>query len=741
MKMDSPSPHNALDDNFQGLVGKPIDRIEGPLKVCGLAPYAYEVDEFEQPLYGWIVDSRIALGTLRDIDTSAAEKAPGVVHVMTHRNAPKQAPWGESGRDRFARARPQLHDDQVHACGQPVAFVVAQTLEQARAAAHLIRVDYAPRNGAYDMARHLADAVTPAEGDSGPADSAVGDFAGAFAGAAVRVESRFTTPNQCHAQMEPHAALAMWDGDRVTVHCSAQLLQSARKCLAATLAVPQKNVRIVSRYIGGGFGGKLPIYGDVILAALAARELGRPVKVALTRQQMFHTTTHRSETMQRVRLGASADGRLLAIGHDAIVHGGRRDDFYESAAVQTRTLYAGENRLTTHRRVPLDMPVADSMRAPGEAVGMLALEVAMDELSEVLGLDPIALRLANEPAEDPEKHVPWSTRQFRQCIEEGAKRFGWDERRPTPRATVRGRQWIGIGMAAATRGNLLMPSTCKVRLDGAGVLTAQMAMTDIGTGSYTVLTQVAAEMLGLPIDQVRMQLGDTDFPETAGSGGSFGAASAGSALFDACQNLRDALARKAGVDPGHAVFRAGHVGDGARSFRLAELAGTTGMEARGEIKPGAMEKKTSQQAYGAHFAEVAVDMDTGEVRLLRMLGVFAAGRILNRKTARSQVLGGMIWGVGAALFEAALLDPRHGTYVNHDLSEYHVPAHADIPALEAVFLHEVDPHANPLKIKGVGELGISGAGAAIGNAIYNACGVRLRDFPFTLDKVLAGLDD
>jgi xanthine dehydrogenase YagR molybdenum-binding subunit len=555
----------------------------------------------------------------------------------------------------------------------------------------------------------------------------------------VQLDAQYTTPVHIHAQMEPHASIAWWEGDRVVIHCSSQLLESAQKCVANTLQIPNEKVRIVSRYVGGGFGGKLPIYGDALLAAMAARQLGRPVKTALTRQQMFHVTTHRSDTIQRVRLGATRDGVLTAIAHESWSHTARFDDFYESAASATRSLYAAPNRMTKHRMVKLDLPVADSCRAPGEAVGLLALESAMDELAHQLAIDPIELRLRNEPKEDPEKRVPYSSRQLVACLKEGAARFGWSRRKPQPGQVRDGRWLVGIGMSAASRGNFLRPAKCKVRLDGDGLLTAKMSMTDIGTGSYTVFTQVAAEMLGLPPAKVNMQLGDSDFPETAGSGGSFGAASAGSALYDACEKLRTRLAQSAGIDPGQARFAGGKVAGSGKTATLATLAGSAGIEADGEIKPGDMGKKYSQQAYGAFFAEVAVDTESGEIRLRRMLGVFAAGRILNAKTARSQALGGMIWGVGGALHEEAVIDPRYGCFVNHDLAEYHVPAHADIPAIEAVYLPEIDDKTNPLKIKGVGELGISGAGAAVANAVFNACGVRIRDFPLTLDKVLAGL--
>jgi xanthine dehydrogenase YagR molybdenum-binding subunit len=395
--------------------------------------------------------------------------------------------------------------------------------------------------------------------------------------------------------------------------------------------------------------------------------------------------------------------------------------------------------MTRQRRVMLDLPVADSCRSPGEAVGMPVLECAMDELAEKLGMDPVQLRIVNEPGEAPEQHIPYSTRQLIPCLREGARRFGWERRNATPGQVRDGRFLIGMGMASASRSNKLQASQCKVKLGGDGVLVARMSMTDIGTGSYTVFTQVAAEMLGLPPEQVRIELGDSDFPATAGSGGSFGAASAGSALFDACDNLRRKLAQSAGIAPDDAEFADGRVRGGGKTATLAKLAGEEGIEADGQIKPGTMEKQYQQMSYGAFFVEVAVDTESGEVRLRRMLGVFAAGRILNAKTARSQLLGAMVWGVGTALHEEAALDGRFGFFANHDIAEYHIPVHADIPAIDVVLLPEVDDKANPLKIKGVGELGISGAAGAVANAIYNACGVRVRDFPITLDKVLAGL--
>jgi xanthine dehydrogenase YagR molybdenum-binding subunit len=600
-------------------------------------------------------------------------------------------------------------------------------------------VQYEAMAGQYRLQDHLDDAEKPSDEDK--PDSAEGDFETAFAASPVQVDVQYTTPMHIHAQMEPHAALAWWEGDRVVVHCSTQLLESAQKRIAHTLQIPQEKVRVVSRFIGGGFGGKLPVWADVILSVLASKVLRRPVKTALTRQQMFHLTSHRPDTVQRVRLGAQRDGTLLAIAHEAWCHSARLDDYLEPVCTSTRSLYAAPHRRTRQRRAKLDLPVADSCRAPGEAVGMPVLECAMDELAQALGMDPLQLRIANEPSEDPEKHVPFSTRQLVACLEEGARRFGWQRRHAQPGQVRDGRFLVGMGMACASRANKLQEAKCHVKLGGDGVLVARMSMTDIGTGSYTVFTQIAAEMLGLRPEQVRMELGDSDFPPTAGSGGSFGAASAGSALFEACEQLRRKLAQSAGIAPEDAEFADGHVRGGGKSATLAKLAGAAGIEADGEVQPGSMEKDYTQMAYGAFFVEVGVDTESGEVRLRRMLGVFAAGRILNAKTARSQLIGGMIWGVGTALHEEAALDARHGYFANHDIAEYHVPVHADIPAIEVVVLPEVDDKTNPLKIKGLGELGISGAAGAVANAVYNACGVRVREFPVTVDKVIEGLGE
>ncbi len=731
MKMDNPVGATPLDKG--GVLGSPMVRVDGRLKVTGAAKYAYEFKQAPEVAVGFVVQSTIGRGRIRSIDTRAAMAMPGVLLILSHENAPAQ------GTGAHTEAHPVLNSDRVEYWGQPVALVVAGSFEVARAAAYAVVVAYDEEHGHYAIGDGTAHATKPPARNGEPPDSAVGDFASAFAAAPVRIDVTYTTPPESHAMMEPHATIAWWDGDKLTLQTANQMLNRGQTIVGKTLNMPPSDVRILSPYIGGGFGAKLWANADAILAAIAARQLERPVKVGLTRQQVFHVTTHRSDTVQRLRLGAHTDGRIVAIGHDVFSGNTQTETGFEAAASQTRTLYAGPNRLTRHRLVALDIPIASAMRAPGEAPGLLALECAMDELAERLSMDPIELRRRNEPAEDPEKHIPYSSRHLIDCLDEGARRFSWNARDPQPGRRRDGQWLVGIGVASATRGNPLQASDARVRIGRDGMVDVRMAMTDIGTGTYTILTQIGAEMMGVPPAHVRVVMGDTDFPMASGSGGSFGAASSGSALYVACETLRAQLAKKAGVDPEAAVFADGRITSGGVSYSIAELAGPDGMEADGGIQPGSTLKEYSQQSYGAQFAEVGVDVDTGEVRLRRMLGVFTAGRILNAQTARSQAIGGMIFGVSGALEEMLMMDPRFGSYVNHDLAEYHVAVHADIPEIDAVFLPELDTKSNPLKSKGIGELGICGAGAAVANAIYNACGVRVRDYPITLDKVLRNL--
>ncbi|MER9235034.1 xanthine dehydrogenase family protein molybdopterin-binding subunit [Mesorhizobium sp. M0622] len=693
------------------VIGLPLDRIDGRLKVTGRATYAFEYAAQGSAAYGVIVSASIGKGRIAGIDARDAQRLPGVLLVLTKDNAPAQAPWGPVDLpDRFARAEPALNTDEVLYFGFPVAFVVAETFEQASAAAAMVRIRYNPIPGDYDLHAAGPAAENPGRIDgNAPADSATGDFESAFANAQVRIDAKYTTPYQHQAPMEPHATMAAWEGEMLTVHTSAQLTASPQEGLARTFNIPKEDVRIITRYVGGGFGSKLPYYVDATLAAIGARTLGRPVKVAMTRPQLFHTTTHRTASEQHIRLGADRDGRLTAYGQEALVHCARFDQFTEPVVDAARRLYAAPNRLTRHRRAKLDLPRSDSMRAPGEAIGLLGLECAMDELADALGLDPVELRLRNDTQSDPEQDRPFASRHLAEALREGAARFGWDKRVAKP-ASVRDGPWfVGLGVASAIRGDVLQSATARARLESDGRLTIELAMTDIGTGSYTILTQIAADTMDMPVDRVAVRLGDTRFPPTAGSGGSFGAATSGSAVLAACRKL------KAG-----------------------RASGTT--EALGSVTPADLDEAYSHAGFGAHFAEVGVDRDTGEVRVRRMLGVFAAGRILNAKTARSQMIGGMTWGIGSALLEENHVDLRFGSFINQDLANYHVAVNADVGAMDVVFLDEADPHGSPLGSKGVGELGICGAGAAIMNAIHNATGARIRDFPATSDKLLATLE-
>jgi xanthine dehydrogenase YagR molybdenum-binding subunit len=730
MEYDIPVRETPID--AARLTGQPMDRVDGKIKVSGAARYAYEIREAGDAAYGFLLTAGRGKGRIPRIDTGKAEAAPGVLLVWTYKNAPAQAAPSP-------KTVPQLVSENIVHDGEAIAVVVAESFEQAREASFLIEVAYEAADAAYDLAANTEKAETPPEGMFKP-DSGAGEFDKGFAAAPVQLDVTYTTPPQSQAMMEPHASYAHWEDDRLVIHTANQLLNAAQASIAATLQMPPEKVRVVAHYVGGGFGSKLKVFGDAILAALAARELRRPVKIALTRQQIFNHTTHRSASIQRLRLGAQRDGKLLAIAHESIVSNLPGKTFFEPVGLATTMLYAAPHRKISHRMVALDIPESASMRAPGEAVGMLALECAMDELAEQLEIDPIELRIKNEPSQNPEDGTPYSARKLIDCMREGADIFGWRERNKKPGTRREGNWLVGIGMASAVRGNLLQPSSAEVKLSQTGRLRVRTAMTDIGTGTYTILSQIAAELLGLEQGDVDVEIGDTDYPEAAGSGGSWGAASSGSSVFYACEALRTKLAAAAGFEPGAAVFENGLIRAGNKSRRIAELAGEDGITAEGKIEPGVLNDAYTQAGYGAHFAEVAVDADTGEIRVRRMLGVFAAGRILNPKTARSQAIGGMVFGIGAALTEDAVVDTRYGHFVNQDFAEYHIPVHADVPDIEAIYLPELDDKANPLKAKGVGELGISGAGAAIANAVYNACGVRIRDYPLTLDKVIAGLE-
>jgi xanthine dehydrogenase YagR molybdenum-binding subunit len=736
-------------------VGQPINRVEGPLKVTGRAAYAFEHWEAVQPLYGFILGATIGRGRMTGINTSRAEELPGVRLVMTYRNAPEQGTPDASIPSQYSRAFPVLSGPDIHHYGEPVALVVATTFEQARAAANLIDVDYAAEPGRYDFAASQDQAYAPKTVKSRwDTDTAVGDFESAFETAAVKVDQRYTTPYEFSQPMEPQAALAVPSGEDLTVYVSAQVVAAAQSSIARTLLIDPQRIHVVSLYVGGGFGSKLGIHSETILAAMAARQLNQPVKLAMTRQQIFHLVGMRPTSSQRVRLGAGRDGRLVAIAHEANMHTSPQWEYVEQTATTSRSLYAAPNRLTRHRLTPLDLQRGEDVRAPGEAPGLLAVESAMDELAHALGMDPVDLRVLNEPTRDPERGVPFSDRRLVECLREGAHRFGWD-RRPAHPASVREGRWlVGYGMAAAIRLHFQGATKARVRIGPDGSAVVQSDMTDIGTGTYTIMTQVAADALGLALDLVRVELGRSEFPVSAGSGGSWGAANISNAIHLACEALRNKLLDSVrtdgrsplhGLNPKEAVFSEGRVTIGGASEALSEIVARNhpeGLEGEGGIVGMADEpnyRAYSIHTYGAHFVEVGVDVDTAEIRVRRMLGVFAPGRVLNAKTARSQLIGGMVWGVSAALHEEAVLDTRSGAFVNCDLAHYLVPVHADIPELDAVLLDGFDDKANMLGAKGLGELAICGAGAAVANAVFNATGVRVRDFPITLDKLLPWL--
>ncbi len=725
MKFDTPAGANPIDQ--LKIIGKPTDRIDGPLKTTGTAPYAYERhDALPDIAYGYVLGAGVAKGRIAAMDLSRAKAAPGVLAIVTAQNAGKLA----KGKNNTALL---LGGPEIQHYHQAVAVVVARTFEQARAAGGLIKVDYARTQGTFDLAS-AKDAATKPEKDE--PDTAVGDFAAAFAAAPVKLDETYTTPDHAHAMMEPHASIAAWKGDKLTLWTSNQMIAWGAADVSKTLGLKKEGVRLVSPFIGGGFGGKLFVRADAILAALGAKAAGRPVKVALQRPLIFNNTTHRPATIQRIRLGATREGKLTAIGHESW-SGDLPGGGLETAVQQTRLLYAGENRMTRMRLAVLDLPEGNAMRAPGEAPGLMALEIAIDEMAEKLNLDPVDFRILNDTQVDPEKPArPFSQRRLVECLRTGADKFGWARRSARPGQVRDGRWLVGLGVAAAFRNNLVMKSAARVRLETSGQIVVETDMTDIGTGSYTIIAQTAAEMMGVPLHRVEVRLGDSTFPVSAGSGGQWGANSSTAGVYAACVKLREAVAAKLGLDPATAEFSDGRVKLGNQSPPLTQAAADGPLVAEDLMEYGDLAKTHQQSTFGGHFVEVGVDAFTAEIRVRRMLAVCAAGRILNPKSARSQVIGAMTMGAGAALMEELVVDKRLGFFVNHDLAGYEVPVHADIPHQEVIFLDETDPMSSPMKAKGVGELGICGVAAAVANAVYNATGVRVRNYPVTLDKLL-----
>ena len=725
LKQDEPDTSNRLDAMKQGILGKAIPRVEGLAKVTGTAPYAAEYP-VENCAEGVLVTSTITRGEVVGMNTEAVLAMPGVIAVIDDPALTTRAAQGT------ADEAPKQGPKTVCYWGQPVALVVAETFEQARDAAKHLAVSYREENGA-PLDPH---AVEPEEQKDDTVHQ--GDLAHAMAEAAHTVDVTYTTKGHASAAMEPHASIASWDGDKLTVHASLQMLNYNISELADALDMEEEDIRLISRFVGGGFGSKLGVSEDVVAAAIAARQIGRPVKVVLSRQQVFQCIMRRSETTQRLRLAADADGKLTGFGHYALASNLPGETFVEPVLQSSHFLYRGDNRELRLDLARIHRMTAGSVRAPGEAVGMPALEGAMDILAEKAGIDPVELRLRNIPEEDPEKGLPFSSHKLAECLKQGAEAFGWDSGPREPRQNLDGEWWVGTGMASAARVHNIAEAHARVTLKADGTALVETDMTDIGTGTYTILAQLAGEMLGLEPESVLVDLGDTRHPRGPGSGGSWGAASIGSAVYVACKAIREELADRIGVAEDELDLEQGKAGSGET---LIEVLDGREIAREGHYEPGDIEDDYTASGFGAFFAQVRVNRFTGETRVDRMLGAFGFGRVLNHKTARSQCLGGITWSIGVALTEALEFDPRDGHLVNCDLAEYHVPVHRDVPDLDVVLVEERDPAASPIQAKGIGELGMCGGAAAIANAIYNACGARIFDYPMTPDKVLEKMPD
>ncbi|MEE4201928.1 xanthine dehydrogenase family protein molybdopterin-binding subunit [Erythrobacter sp.] len=713
LKHDEPVTENFLDQTGQNIVGQPVKRIDGLAKVTGSAPFAAEY-RLADRVEGVLVQATITKGEIARIDASEALTMPGVITLIEDHRLCTRAAQGGLGE------APQQSPRQVCYWGQPIALIVAETLEQARDAAKKVKVEYRAEDGApLDP-----NAVEAEEQEDESVDQ--GDFAKAMADAAHSVDCTITTAGHASAAMEPHAAVADWDGKRLTVRAALQMLNYNIAELADALELEEDQVRILAPYVGGGFGSKLGVSPEVVAASLAAIELGRPLRVVMTRQQVFQTIMRRSETTQRLRLACDANGKLTAFGHEALVSNLPGEQFAEPVLQSSHFLYAAPNRRLKLDVARIHRMTAGSVRAPGEAVGMPALEAAMDELAQQAGIDPVEFRLMNIPERNPEEDLPFSSHKLAECLKQGADAFGWEHGVRTPRQTREGEWWIGTGIASAARVHNVGEAKAQVTVRPDGSVIVRTDMTDIGTGTYTILAQLAAEMLGVPVERVLVELGDTAFPRGPGSGGSWGAASIGSAVFLACKELRETLEERSGQS--------------FDTLDLSETLGNADLSCEGHYEPGAAQDDYTASGFGAFFAEVRVNRFTGEVRVSRMLGAFGFGRVLNEKTARSQCIGGITWSIGVALTEALMFDPRDGHLVNPDLAEYHVPVNRDVPDLNVIMIEERDPVASPIQAKGIGELGMCGGAAAIANAIYHACGARLYDYPMTPDRVLAALD-
>jgi xanthine dehydrogenase YagR molybdenum-binding subunit len=741
----------SLNLRYGSNAGQPLTRRDGILKVTGRATYAAD-NHPDGMLYAVHAVSTIARGRVTHLDVAAAKAHPGVLEVITPANRPPLMHDPEAKGHIFAFRMEVLQSDRVRYANQPIALVVAETLEAATEGAALLapRYEAEPVRVGLDVGRFAPEAV----GIGMPPSTWHGDVEAGLAEAAFRIDASYETPPQYHNAMEPHSIVAAWDGDRLTLDTPNQAPVMARAAFAEFFGIPPENVLIRTPFIGGGFGSKAILAGPQILCILAARMLGRPVKLVFARCQMFGPVGHRGETRQRLKLGMSADGRLTAISHEAISATSSFDDFIEPASAISRSLYTSPAIATTQQAVRNDIGTPGPMRAPGLASGSAALEVAIDEAAEACGMDPLDFRLKNYAEVEPITGKPYSSKALRECYAEGAKRFGWSGRSLAPRQMRDEAGFLvgwGIGTAMFHCPMFAAEARAVLLADGTGVV--ETSAIDMGQGALTALAQIAADSLGLDIEQIAFRAGTSDLPDGGIAGGSGHTATAGAAIDAAGSDAVAKLARIATADPHSPLFGAGNAGvvahggrlhvkdDESRSESYVDIlarAGLSEIEGKGRgARDSAAVGNYALQAHGAVFAEVKVEPDLGQVRATRLVGAFAAGRIINPRLAQSQIYGGMIWGVSFALHEGAIVDARNGRVMNADLGEYHVPVNADVPSLEALFVHEDDPYVNNLGIKGVGEIGITGSAGAVANAVWHATGVRVRKFPVRIENIIA----
>ncbi len=699
-------------------LGQPINRVDGILKVTGAAPYATDY-AVKNIAYAVLFKSTIAAGTIASIDTAAAEKSPGVLSIITHKNVQKLNVKGG------LRGGALLQSEEIKFYGQHIGMVVAETFEQARHAAQLIKVEYNTSKPSVAIEKLEGDAVTPKDNP----DTVRGDASAAFSNAAYKVDAIYSTPVYHHHPMEPHATIAVWEGGKLILYNASQIVNGAQSAAANTLGIPPDSVRIVTPFIGGGFGSKGGQWANLVLAAVAAKAVNRPVKLALTRQQMFNSVGLRQKNKQRLRLSATKDGKLTSLSHETVQHTAIDSEFAEPCGDCSKLLYDTPNALISYRLIPMNIILPTYTRGPGKATGSFALESAMDELAHQLGIDPLALRLNNEPSKDPSNSKPWSSRSLVQCLKEGAAAIGWQKRKALPGQNIQGDYSIGYGLACGTYPSRQRETSANIMLTKKGkevTAVIELAASDLGTGTNTILAQTAADGLGIPVKQITVRIGDSDLPPAAGSVGSVGAASFANAVNDACNKLTEELIAKSGKQ----FF----VKPTAAQLMISE--NITNYQSRVNAKPLPEAEKYSCNAFNANFAEVWVNNHTGMVRVKHFVAATAAGKILNQKTARSQIIGGVTWGIGMALTEESLIDERWGNFITRTFADYHVPSNLDVGTIDTIFIDEKDTVVNRMGIKGIGEVAIVGVAAAIANAVFNATGKRIRTLPITPDKLL-----